>query len=382
MNDNTYIELSQHALQNNIRFLQKLLGKTVKISSVVKGNAYGHGITEFAGMLYKCGIRHFSVFSADEAFELRAVLDDVEIMIMGNVEGDMLEWAIQEGIDFYVFDIERLSASIQFAKKLKSKAKIHIEVETGMNRTGFNKKDLPAVLSLLKKSIRYIDFKGLCTHFSGAESIANYYRIKSQIAAFAEISERFKIKGLIPQQYHTACSAASVMYPETRMDMVRIGILQYGLWPSPETFIHYLADKKSRNDPLRRILTWKSSIMSVKEVLEGEYIGYGTSYMAHEKMKIAVVPIGYAHGYSRSLSNQGRVLIHGDRCAVVGTVNMNMIVIDVSELPNVAKGDEVVIIGSQAERTISIASFSEYSNQLNYELLTRLPRNILRKTTE
>lgn len=382
MNDNTYIELSQHALQNNIRFLQKMLGKTVKISSVVKGNAYGHGITEFAGMLYKCGIRHFSVFSADEAFELRAVLDDVEIMIMGNVEGDMLEWAIQEGIDFYVFDIERLSASIQFAKKLKSKAKIHIEVETGMNRTGFNKKDLPAVLSLLKKSIRYIDFKGLCTHFSGAESIANYYRIKSQIAAFAEISERFKIKGLIPQQYHTACSAASVMYPETRMDMVRIGILQYGLWPSPETFIHYLADKKSRNDPLRRILTWKSSIMSVKEVLEGEYIGYGTSYMAHEKMKIAVVPIGYAHGYSRSLSNQGRVLIHGDRCAVVGTVNMNMIVIDVSELPNVAKGDEVVIIGSQAERTISIASFSEYSNQLNYELLTRLPRNILRKTTE
>lgn len=382
MNDNTYIELSQHALQNNIRFLQKMLGKTVKISSVVKGNAYGHGITEFAGMLYNCGIRHFSVFSADEAFELRAVLDDVEIMIMGNVEGDMLEWAIQEGIDFYVFDIERLTAAIQFAKKIKSKAKIHIEVETGMNRTGFNKKDLPAVISLLKKSIRYIDFKGLCTHYSGAESIANYYRIKSQIAAFAEISERFKIKGMIPQQYHTACSAASVMYPETRMDMVRIGILQYGLWPSPETFIHYLADKKSRNDPLKRILTWKSSIMSVKEVLEGEYIGYGTSYMAHEKMKIAVVPIGYAHGYSRSLSNQGRVLIHGDRCAVVGTVNMNMIVIDVSELPNVAKGDEVVIIGSQAERTVSIASFSEYSNQLNYELLTRLPRNILRKTTE
>jgi alanine racemase len=382
MNDNTYIELSQQALQNNIRFLQKMLGKTVKISSVVKGNAYGHGITEFAGMLYKCGIRHFSVFSADEAFELRAVLDDVEIMIMGNVEGDMLEWAITEGIDFYVFDIERLSASIQFAKKIKSKAKIHIEVETGMNRTGFNKKDLPAVISLLKKSIRHIDFKGLCTHYSGAESIANYYRIKSQIAAFAEISERFKIKGLIPQQYHTACSAASVMYPETRMDMVRIGILQYGLWPSPETFIHYLADKKSRNDPLRRILTWKSSIMSVKEVREGEYIGYGTSYMAHEKMKIAVVPIGYAHGYSRSLSNQGRVLIHGDRCAVVGTVNMNMIVIDVSELPNVTKGDEVVIIGSQAERTVSIASFSEYSNQLNYELLTRLPRNIQRKTTE
>jgi len=382
MNDNTYIELSQQALQNNIRFLQKMLGKTVKISSVVKGNAYGHGITEFAGMLYKCGIRHFSVFSADEAYELRAVLDDVEIMIMGNVEGDMLEWAIQEGIDFYVFDIERLTASIQFAKKIKSKAKIHIEVETGMNRTGINKKDLPAVISLLKKSIHYIDFKGLCTHFSGAESIANYYRIKSQIAAFSEISERFKIKGLIPQQYHTACSAASVMYPETRMDMVRIGILQYGLWPSPETFIHYLADKKSRNDPLRRILTWKSSIMSVKDVHEGEYIGYGKSYMAHEKMKIAVVPIGYAHGYSRSLSNQGRVLIHGDRCAVVGTVNMNMIVIDVSELPNVAKGDEVVIIGSQAERTISIASFSEYSNQLNYELLTRLPRNILRKTTE
>jgi len=382
MNENTYIELSQNALQNNIRFLQKMLGKSVKISSVVKGNAYGHGIAEFGSMLFKCGIRHFSVFSADEAYELKKVLHDVDILIMGNVEGDMLEWAIQQDIDFYVFDMDRLSTAIQLAKKFKTKAKVHIEVETGMNRTGFNKKELSAVISMIKKSIRYIDFKGLCTHYSGAESIINYYRVTSQIATFGEISERFRAKGLIPQIYHSACSAASVMYPETRMDMVRIGILQYGLWPSPETFIHFLADKKSRNDPLKRILTWKSTIMSVKDVREGEYIGYGTSYMAHENMKIAVIPIGYAHGYSRSLSNQGRVLIHGYRCAVVGTVNMNMIVIDVSELPKVAKGDEVVIIGSQSERAISIASFSEYSNQLNYELLTRLPRNIPRKITE
>ena len=185
-----------------------------------------------------------------------------------------------------------------------------------------------------------------------------------------------------PEIKHSACSAASVMFPETRMDMVRIGIMQYGLWPSPEVFVNYLNSKKNKIDPLKRVITWKSTVMSVKKVNIGDFIGYGTSFLAERKMKIAVVPIGYSHGYSRSLSNQGRVLINGQRCIVVGSVNMNMMTVDVTDIDNVKKDDEVVLIGKQEELTVSVASFSDFSNQLNYELLTRIAKTIPRKIIE
>ena len=172
------------------------------------------------------------------------------------------------------------------------------------------------------------------------------------------------------------------MFPETRMDMVRIGIMQYGLWSSPEVFVNYLSTKKNKTDPLKRVITWKSNVMSVKKVNIGDFIGYGTSFLAERNMKIAVIPIGYSHGYSRSLSNQGRVLINGQRCIVVGSVNMNMMTVDVTDVAAVKKDDEVVLIGSQEELTVSVASFSDFSNQLNYELLTRIAKTIPRKIIE
>ena len=162
------------------------------------------------------------------------------------------------------------------------------------------------------------------------------------------------------------------------MDMVRIGIMQYGLWPSPEAFVNYLNVSKKHIDPLRRVISWKSKVMSIRKVTQGQFIGYGNSYMASENMKIAVVPIGYAHGYSRTLSNQGRVLISGYRCQVIGTINMNMMLVDVSEILNIHIGDEVVLIGRQDNLDLSVASFSDFSNLLNYELLTRLSQEIPR----
>ena len=163
--------------------------------------------------------------------------------------------------------------------------------------------------------------------------------------------------------------------------MVRIGIMQYGFWPSDETLINYLSKKEEKVDPLQRVISWKSKVMSTKEVNTGEFIGYGTTYLAHKKMKIATIPVGYAHGFSRSLSNQGRVLIKGKRVGVVGIVNMNLMTVDVTDIPEIQKGDEVVLIGKQGDLAISVASFSELSNQLNYELLTRLPYKIPRIIT-
>ncbi|GGD16400.1 alanine racemase [Flavobacterium orientale] len=380
MHTNSVIELNPDSYQNNLLFLKKMYGKNVILSSVVKGNAYGHGIEEFVTMAHKSGVSHFSVFDVAEAQLVKKQLPKkVTILIMGFVSDELMEWVIQNDIEFFVFDKKRIDSAIKISKKLNKKAIVHIEVETGMNRTGFVQNELNSLISLLKKEENYIEFKGLCTHFAGAESMSNYFRVKQQIERFEKIYAYFCVKNLIPKMKHSACSAASIMFPETRMDMVRIGIMQYGLWPSPEVFASYISSKKKKIDPLKRVISWKSQVMSIKKIDACEFIGYGTSFMAKEKMKIATIPIGYAHGYSRSLSNKGRVIINQHRCMVVGTVNMNMMLVDVSDIPSIQIGDEVILIGSQEKIDVSVASFSENSNQLNYELLTRISKSIPRK---
>lgn len=380
MHRNSIIELNQKAYHNNITFLKKMLGKKVIFSSVVKGNAYGHGIKEFVSMAYETGVNHFSVFDVEEAKIVFDTLGNkVTIMIMGFVADDDLPWVIENEIQFFVFERYRLAMATKTAKKLKMKAKIHIEIETGMNRTGFAKKELPNLAKYLLKESNHLDFVGICTHYAGAESISNYMRVESQIKKFNEAVATFESLGIEPKIKHTACSAASMMFPETQMDLVRIGILQYGLWPSPEVLVTYLNSKKKKIDPLQRVISWKSEVMNVKNVKSGEFIGYGTSFMAKKNMKIATIPLGYSHGYSRSLSNQGRVLIQGKRCGVIGTINMNMLSIDISEIEHVKKGDEVVLIGNQGDLSIAVSSFGELNNLLNYEFLSRISKTIPRK---
>ena len=188
---------------------------------------------------------------------------------------------------------------------------------------------------------------------------------------------------MIFDKYHTACSAATLSYPETIMDMVRVGIASYGLWPTQETYMYRFQSLPSNNkNPLKRLISWKSSVMNTKSVNMGEFIGYGSSYMAPRDMSIALVPIGYGHGYSRLLSNQGKVLIGGVMVGVVGIVTMNSIAVDITDLESVQKGDEVVLIGKQGENEITIASFGESIQQVNYELLTRLPLDIPRKVVK
>jgi len=370
----SYIEIDKEALANNFRFIRKHLGPTVKISSVVKGNAYGHGIETFVPIAEMYGIDHFSVFNVDEAYRIKEIRGkNSDIMIMGMIDIPEVKWAVKNNVEFYVFEPSRMEEALRIAKKYNKKAKLHIELETGMNRTGFEKEDLPGVIEKIKNNLEFIELKGVCTHYAGAESISNYVRVKNQIRNYSKMLRVFLENGLVPTYRHTACSAASMRYPQTVMDMVRIGILQYGFWPNKETFIDFLAGNENKEDPLRRVISWKSKIMDTKEIKTGEFIGYGTSFLAHKDMKIATIPVGYAQGYSRSLSNLGRVLVHGTRVIVIGVVNMNMMTIDITDVPEARRGDEVVLIGRQGDFEISVASFSEMSDQLNYEALTRLP---------
>ena len=383
----SYIEISKSALEHNITYLKERIGKNTIFSSVIKGNAYGHGIEHFLPLVEKCGVNHFSVFDADEARRAeKCKSPDSHIMIMGSIDHEEIDWAVEHDISFFVFQMDRLKSAAKAADKLGKKARIHIHLETGFHRFGFENGQLDEVVDFLLDNPKKFVIEGICTHYAGAESVSNYVRVKQQIVDFKEQVMRMKDKGIEPKLRHTACSAAVFNYPETIMDMVRVGIAQYGLWPSRETRMRILknqlngngGNKKGIEDPLKRIISWKSKVMNIKQVEAGEFVGYGTAYLTSRPEKLAGIPVGYAHGFSRNLSNIGQVLIKGRRARVVGYVNMNAMMVDITDIPEVKPGDEVVMIGKQGNDEVTLSSFSEMSNYLNYELLTRLPDEIPR----
>jgi len=386
MKDKLYpsrIELDKSSYKKNISFLQDYVGRDVMFSSVIKGNAYGHGIGDFVPMAEECGVRHFSVFSSDEARQAcRARTQDSHVMIMGMINNEALGWAIESDVSFFVFEMDRLKVAAQEAKRLGKVARIHLHLETGMNRLGLEQEKFEEAVQVIKNNADHLQVDGICTHYAGAESVGNYVRIKEQIENFEEYYSWFKDQGISARFKHTACSASALNYPETIMDMVRIGISQYGFWPNRETYMNFVKKHPDVNakhkDPLERVLTWKSKIMSTKKVPAGEFVGYGNTYLTSRDQKIASVPIGYSHGFGRNLTNVGIVLVNGERAPVAGLVNMNLLTIDITDIPGVSKGDEVVIIGKQGDQEMTVSSFSEMRNFMNYEVLVQIPSSLPR----
>lgn len=379
LSKSSHIELDSALFKSNLKFIRTRLKDGVELSAVIKGNAYGHGIEQFVPLAESEGIKHFSVYGIEEALAFHQVASaSSELMIMGYIAHENLAWIIANEYSFFIYDLFQLREAIEVARECGTAARVHIEVETGMNRTGIEESCFDELIDILRSESAHLHLSGCCTHLAGSETISNYYRIKHQIIRFKKYIKRFDASGISFDKRHIACSAAVMRYPHTQFDMVRVGILLYGFWPNRETLINYMTKNSILTDPLTSILSWKSKVMTIKRVAAGEYVGYGTSFLANRETKVAIVPVGYAYGYARSLSNHGHLLIHGKRVIVIGTVNMNMLAIDVTEIDNVKHDDEVVVIGFQGENRITVASFGEASSQLNYELLARLPHNIPR----
>lgn len=374
------IEILYSALQNNVEFVRSYVVNGTIVSAVVKGNAYGHGVDVVIPALEQLGIDHFSVYSSPEAREVLKVKNKQStIMIMGFLYAEDYDWILQNNIEFFVSDLEILYSSVSRAKVLNKKAIIHLDLETGMNRTGLSLKELKKACHFISENSDSIIVRGVTSHFAGAESIANHLRVKKQFSIFKRRIKQLNEHGVHPEIRHIASSASAISYPETKLDLVRVGILIYGYWPSEETLTYYIHKSKMKINPLKRAIVWKSQVFSIKSVCEGDFIGYGLSFQAQHNMKIMIVPVGYCNGYSRSLSNNGHVIVDEQRSPVIGTVNMNMIICDITNLQNVKIGDEVVLIGKQGDNEISFSSFARMNYSLNYEILARLPENIERK---
>lgn len=381
MPSTSQIEIIDEALKNNVDFIKSIINQEqTTISVVIKGNAYGHGVHIIVPALENLGINHFSVYSSPEALDAVKVKNkDTTIMIMGFVYPHDFEWIINENVEFYISEIDSLRNALEVSRKLNKKSNIHLDIETGMNRTGLNLRELKKVIQIIKTNKQWVTVKGVTSHFAGAESIANHFRIKKQFSTFKKRIKLLQNNNIEPEIKHIASSAATINYPEAKMDLIRTGILVYGYWPTEETLINYYHKFKTKENPLKRAIRWKSQVISIKNVKEGEFIGYGLSYQAQYDMRIMLVPVGYCNGYSRSLSNNGHVIVNGQRASVIGSVNMNMIICDITNNIDVHIGDEVLLIGKQDDAEISFASFAKMNNSLNYEILARLPQNIERK---
>lgn len=378
-NNSSVIEIDESAVRNNIKFIRSQIGDSVTLSSVVKANAYGHGIDEMVPLLESNDVRHFSVFSSFEAKRVvQASKNHPTIVIMGDIAQEDLKWVFENEIECFVYNFHDLKLYINTAKEAGKRSLLHIELETGMNRHGFSPYDLEELMAYLHEQADYFELKGICTHFAGAESSANYKRILNQQKAFLKGIAQFRENDLIPDRIHSSCSAAILAYPEFNHDMVRVGILTYGLWPSTEMQLTYKIKNEVHESPLQPVLSWRSRITDVSHVESGEFIGYGNSYLAETDMKIASVPVGYGYGFNRSLSNAGRVIVNGMRLSVIGIVNMNMFLIDASNV-DVKIGDTVTIIGKDGNKAINVSHFGNLSDTMNYELLTRIDKDIPRK---
>jgi len=364
----TWVEINKKVLQSNIRQFQELIGKKVMLMAVVKANAYGHGLIEIAKIAVNSGADWLGVDSVDEAINLRKAGIKTPILILGYTLLSRLKDVVKYDLRQTVYNKETVQGLALNNKKVKP-LKIHLKIETGTSRQGLEKEELLELAKFINK-FPNIEIEGAHTHYANIEDTTDHSYAQQQLERFKqaiELLEKNKIK--IPIK-HTACSAAIILFPETYFDMVRLGISMYGLWPSRETFVS--AKEKGRKLNLEPALTWKTKIAQIKQVKAGTPISYGLTERVSNNSKIAVLPVGYWDGYDRKLSGIGNVLIKGKRCKVLGRVCMNMIMVDVSHIPDIKLENEVVLLGKQGKEEITADELAQKIGTINYEIITRI----------
>ncbi len=372
----TWVEISKDALIHNIGVFKKCVGGNVKIAAVVKANAYGHDISKIVPLL-KNKVDVLAVDNIDEAVIVRTIDSSTPVLILGYITLANLIRAIDNNISFVVYNIETLKKIVSL--KLKKPARIHLKIETGLNRQGIQKKDLLVFLNFIKKNQNIFILEGVSTHFANIEDTLDPVFAKKQLADFKEALINIKKEGFYPPLIHSSASAGTFLYPETHFTMVRVGFGIYGWWSSLETRVSLLS--RNKKIVLKPVMTWKSIIVQIKTISTGESVGYGQTWFASRKTKIGVIPVGYSDGYDRRLSNIGRIIVNGKYASVIGRVAMNMVVVDITDIKNVKLEDEVALLGNMAGLKISADEIAKKIGTINYEVVSRinplLPRVVI-----
>lgn len=350
-------------LENNFLNIKNFTKKKVLV--LVKANAYGHGIVECSRVLEKAGVDYLGTASLEEGVKLRESGIKCPILCVGALPQDSENMCVDFNVDQAISSVEELCRIEEYSSQKNIKAKVHIKIETGMHRTGIRSgNELDELLKRIKKS-EYVTLKGVFTHFAVSDSDDRTYT-DYQAEEFKKAVAQIKNEGF-DVIVHCANSGAILQYPELTFDMVRSGIISYGYYPSEET------QKTIKIEP---ILSFVTKVVAVNKVLKGECISYGCTYKAEKNMLIAVLPVGYGDGYKRIMSNRGYVLIDGKKANITGRICMDMTMVDVTDIPSVKVGDDVVLIGTQGEEVISADNLAKWAETINYEIMLSITERV------
>jgi alanine racemase len=359
----TWLEIDLEAIRNNVRRLHQLT-KT-PIMAIVKANGYGHGAVESARAAIEAGAEWCGVARFEEALALRQAGLNCQLLVMGYTPPACLQDAIDRNISLTIYDMELGDVYPRLLPKSSQSLKIHVKVDTGMGRLGIKPGDALKLVEQLSRTPG-IKVQGFCTHLAKADETDRTSTLE-QLARFIPLVKELEHRGLRPEIIHAANSAAALQYPESRFDLVRPGIAMYGLNPSNDTPLP---------DDFKPALTWKARLTSIKVLPPGHMISYGGIYTTRADEQIGVVPVGYADGFRRVAGEQ--VLLHGRRVDVVGRVCMDQSMVQLSGLSDAHIGDEVILLGTQANESISADEIARRWGTINYEVVcglsNRLPR--------
>jgi len=355
----TWTEINLDAIANNVKNIKQLIGEKKELMAVVKGNAYGHDILEVSSVVLKNGASRLAVARLEEGIFLRNAGITVPILVLGLTLEQQVELLVSYNITPTVCKHETIEKLSKFAVKKDKTVKVHIKVDTGMGRIGIFPDH---VLDFVKKvkALKNIEIEGIFTHFSVADEKDKTYT-EEQFRKFMGVLSALKKEGIKISVKHVGNSATLLDFPHMWLDLVRPGISIYGLYPSTEV---------QNTVKLIPAHSFKTQIVFLKELSAGEYISYGRTYTTTKRRtKVASLPVGYADGYNRLLSNQGEVLVRGRRFPVIGRVCMDQCIIDVTNIPQVKIGDEVVLWGRQGQEEINVEEIAEKIGTINYEIV-------------
>ncbi|MDY4976336.1 MAG: alanine racemase [Clostridia bacterium] len=366
----TYAEIDLDAAASNMREIKKRVTGKTSIMAVVKADAYGHGVLPMSKIFLENGADRLAVAFVDEGIQLRRSGVTVPIMLLGYTCPGDADRLLDYDITPTVFDLETARNFSDAAVKKHKKMKIHIKLDTGMTRIGFfcnTNEDTEEIKRQILQiaSLPMIEIEGLFTHFSTADEPDGTYT-RRQFACFCEMAQKLEQAGLHIPLKHVCNSAGTFLYPEMHLDLVRPGIVLYGLPPSD-----YMA---KQHLPLKPVMTVKTVITQVKEVPAGTFVGYGNTYQTKRAAKIATVPIGYADGYFRAFSNRAVMSVEKTFCPVIGRICMDQCMIDVSDVNNISEGDSVTVFGEQ----FSAHQLAALSETISYELLCAVGKRVPR----
>lgn len=375
----SWCEISRDALTHNIHLFLERVGVS-QLGVVVKSNAYGHGLIECARIFIDAGVGCLVVNSLDEALALRKAGIDSAIYCCGFIGSDKRSVAacVAANIEVVCYDGVLAQALNTEAKKQQKVVELSLKIETGNHRQGLELMDALALANYIDKSLPHLRIKAITTHFSDIEDTTDHRFAFGQLARFDEAYQAFVAAGFHAIERHSANSAATILYPQSHFDRVRVGLSAYGYWPSVQTQVSAQLLLRDTLFQLRPALTWKARIAQVKAIEAGAFVGYGRTYRAMQPSDIAIVPIGYHEGYARGLSNLGHALYCGQRIPIRGRVCMNMTMFDVTDVKNIGREDVVTLLGKSGDETVTAEDLAGWQQSINYEVVSRIHPEITR----